>query len=55
MNILSIHDLNTPIKTQRLTEWIKRQFMTMCCLKKNTLIKRYRILKKKEENGKDTT
>ena len=30
--ILNINNLNTPIKRQRLSEWIKKQDPTICCL-----------------------
>lgn len=30
--ILNVSDLNTPIKKQRSSEWIKNQGLDICCL-----------------------
>ena len=34
-NILNVKSINTPIKRQTLTEWIKKQDSTLCCLQES--------------------
>lgn len=45
---LNVDSLNTPMKTQRLSELIKKQDPTICCLSETHIKYKYTHRKKKE-------
>ena len=48
---LNINGINAPIKRHRLTEWIRKQDPTFCCLEENTNTRRETSPWKKQDSN----
>ena len=49
ISTIALNGLNAPIKTQRLSEWIKKQDPTICCLQETHF--RYKDTYRLKVNG----